>query len=157
MKKAIKTGKPPPLQQLKNKNWAMIDSGSEPTIANCSKIFPDHPLRTSEAQRRGVRYVSATGDTVKNEGEVEITHRDPNIGDFNCVVQNADVHCPIISVRQLVKLGCRVLFTEHGGVIKYKDGRRLRFVLRGGVFFFWLNVVSPNQAEPVFSRQDSAQ
>ena len=115
MQKAAKNQTPPPLPKIKNKIWAMIDSGSEPTIANCSRVFPKHPIKQSEAQKRGVRYVSATGNTVENKGEVDITHRDPDICDFHFTFQHADVHCPIISVKYLVGLKCKVLFSDDGG------------------------------------------
>ena len=131
----------------------MIDSRSEPTIANCIRTFPDHTVQLSEAQKRGVRHVSATGTTVENQGQVDVTHRDPNIGDFHFTVQHADVHCPIVPADYFVGLKCKVLFSETGGIIKYPDGRRLRFACHGGVSFMLLNVVDPNEKQPVFSRQ----
>ena len=142
----------------------MLDSGSEPTVANCELAFPDHPIQPSEGQRRGVKYVSATGGTVPNEGQVCITHRDPHLGDFDFVFQHAKVHVPIISVRHMVKdHKCRVIFYEDGGVIKYPDGRRLKFIMKSGVFFMLLNVVDAKgtvhqiPAKPVFSRQVKTQ
>ena len=156
-KKALKAGKPIPPPNVKGRVWAMIDSGSEPTVANCQTTFPGHAIRPSAAQKRGVRYVSATGGTVPNEGEVEIVHRDPILGDFNFTFQHAQVGCPIISVRDLVgNKKCKVIFGEDGGVIKFPDGRKIHFILRNGVLFVLLRVVEPSNSEPVFSRQETA-
>ena len=41
-------------------------------------------------------------------------HRDPEQGDFSFVFQNAAVHVPIISVKQLVKVGCRAVVGDGG-------------------------------------------
>ena len=65
-----------PPKNISGVKWAMIDSGSEPTVADATKCFPKHQVRPSKGQREGLSYVSATGDQVKNEGEVAIIHRD---------------------------------------------------------------------------------
>ena len=118
-----------PIQQFKDRVWTMLDSGSEPTVANCKVAFPNHPIEESPAQRRGVKYMSATGGTVANPGQVHVVHRNPRLGDFNFTFQHAPVQCPIISIRDRVKgHKPKVLFYEEGGVIKYPDGRRIRFV-----------------------------
>ena len=161
--------KPPPPKAMKGA-WAMLDSGSAPNVADVPKHFPGHPVRESKAQRKGVKYVDASGGQIPNEGETCLVHRDEKQGDFGFVFQNGKVHCPILSVRKMVRRGCRVTFKRGGGIIRYADGRKLRFVERLGVFFVNLNVLDPDVAknslafikgpdeqdepEPVFSRPE---
>ncbi len=82
-----------------------------------------------------------------NEGQVNIVHRDPHGKSYDVCFQHAKVHCPRISVTDVVFKGCTATVHKHGGHIGYYDGRRLRFVRRGGVFVVLLHVESP-----VFSR-----
>ena len=94
----------------------------------------------------GVKYYNASGGEIPNEGEITLTHRDERQGDFDFTFQNAKVHCPILSVKKMVRQGCRVSFRKGGGTIRYSDGRKIRFVERLGVFFVALNVIDPDLA-----------
>ena len=80
-----------------------------------------------------------------------VKHRDANGKLVDFTFQNTDVHCPIISVAQLVQKDCWVTFHKARGYVLYPDGSKLRFVARAGVFFVQLNVVHPG-----FHRQGSA-
>ena len=134
----------PPLS-VYGKVWAMLDSGSQPTVANCKQTFPHHPLEESEGQRRGLKYKVADGTLVPNEGQVHVTHRDGQGKSFQFTFQHANVHCPILSVSELVNRDCIVTFHKMGGHIQYPDGRKIRFIAKEGVFFFVeLNVVDPD-------------
>ena len=57
--------KPP--KPIHGKRWAMIDSGSQPNVANCRKEFPQYLIRESEAQRQGVQYKRADGCLIPNK------------------------------------------------------------------------------------------
>ena len=129
----------------------MIDSGSEPTIANCKEAFPGHDIIPSAGSKSGLKYTAASGDKVPNMGECHVVHRDPVQGDFPFCFQHAPVHLPIISVKDLVTVGCRVGFGQGGGWIKYPDGRKLRFTQRHGSFFILLDLLPPG-AKDVFGR-----
>ena len=59
LKKFLKGGKVAPPEKIKNRICAMVDSVSEPTVANCKVTFPCHTIHSSDAQRQGVKYVSA--------------------------------------------------------------------------------------------------
>ena len=96
----------------------------------------------------GVSYKSASGQLIPNEGEVDIVHHDPTGNAYNFKFQHAKVHCPILSVTDLIYKGCTVSFHKDGGHISYVDGSRIRFVRKKCVFFVLLNIGSP-----VFSRQ----
>ena len=91
----------------------------------------------------GVKYYNANGGEIPNGGEITLTHRDEPQGDFDFTFQNAKVHCPIVSVKELVIKGCEVSFHDRGEHISYPDGRRIRFVRKQGVFFVQLKVLPP--------------
>ena len=127
---------------------SILDSGSVPTVANVTKFFTGATIRPSNAQAGGVKYINASGGGMPNLGEADITHYQPDGTRFDFTFQHADVHYPILSVNQLVNVGCRVTFRKKGGVITYADGRRLPFTCKKGVFFVLLDIDGP-----VFSRQ----
>ena len=122
----------------------MLDSGSQPTVANCKQVFPQHIIEESEGQRSGLRYKVASGTLVPNEGQVHVNHKDPDGTLFKFACQHANVHCPILSVSELVNKDCVVTFHKLGGHIRYPDGRRIRFVAKEGVFFVELDVMDPD-------------
>ena len=70
-------------------------------------------------------------------------HREKDGSLFDFTFQHADVHTPILSVTYLVTRDCRVTFHKYGGHISYPDGRRIRFVAMGGVFFVLLDIMKP--------------
>ena len=119
----------------------MIDSGSQPNVANCKKTFPHLKIEPSEGQLQGLQYKGADGSLIANEGECHVTHRDSSGSTFQFTFQHAQVHCPIIRVSQLVSRDCVATFHKLGGHIAYPDGRKLRFVAKEGVFFVLLNVL----------------
>ena len=139
----------PPRVKLNGKQvWTIVDSGSEPTVADCTQHFPNHVIHQSEAQRKSIHYKGADGSVIPNEGEVHVVHRADDGETYELTFQHAKVHTPILSVRQLVEMDCIAVFTKRGGWIEYPDGRRLRFVCRGGVFFMLLNVEQPDFLRP---------
>ena len=139
------SAKPPKiLKGNKGKIWTIVDSGSEPTVADCEKHFPGHVIRESDAQRKGVLYKGADGSLIPNQGEVRVTHRAADGQTYQLTFQNAKVHTPILSIRQMVDKDCIAVFHKQGGWIEYPDGRKLKFICRGGVFFMLLNVDEPD-------------
>ena len=134
----------------------MGGSGSEPTLCDATKHFPEHQIHSSKGQRRGQRYMAADGSkSLVNQGEIHVTHVDPKDGKFDFTFQHAPgVHCPIVSVRHLCDVGCTVVFNGKHGVIKYKDGRKLKFVLKDGVYFIAMNVLPPGVPITVISKTD---
>ena len=70
-------------------------------------------------------------------------HKECNGTLYGFVFQNAKVHCPILSVTELVVRDCSVTFHNHGGHILYPDGRKIRCVAKAWVFFVMLNIMPP--------------
>ena len=78
-----------------------------------------------------------------NQGEVRVVHQAEDGEKYELVFQHARVHTPILSIRQMVEMDCAAVFNKKGGWIEYPDGRRIRVVCRGGVFFMLLNIEDP--------------
>ena len=95
----------------------MADCGSQPNVADCRREFPDRVINPSEGQRMGLRYKAADGSLIANEGEVHIQHQEDDGEVYDFTVQNANVHCTIISVRYQVTRDCIVTFNMDGGFI----------------------------------------
>ena len=113
-------------------------------LPTAPKYCPDHPIRPSKAQRNGVKYDSASGCAIDNEGDISVVHRGPCGKDFGLVIQNAKVACPIVSIRYFTRMGCTVVFKKGGGIIHYPDGRKIPFIERLVVFLSALNILTPN-------------
>ena len=137
-----KSSSPPPATA--GRVWAMIDSGSEPNVANCKVSFPAHEVVESEGQRNGLQYKAADGSLIPNQGEVKVQHVAKDGQCFNFTFQHAAVHCPILSVTDLVLQDCWVTFHRRGGYILYPDGRKINCVAKAGVFFAQLNIAHPD-------------
>ena len=129
----------------------MLDSGSEPNVANCTKSFPSHPITESEGQRKGLHYKGADGTLIPNKGECSIVHREADGTLYPFTFQHADVHSIILSVTELVTKDCSVTFTKHGGHILYPNGKKIKFMAKAGVFFVLLDVLPPGLKD-VFGR-----
>ena len=77
------------------------------------------------------------------KGEIDIVHVEPDGEMCEFTIQHANVHCTILGVRYLVTRDCSMTFHNFGRHITYPDGRRIRFVAKGGVVFVLLNVMQP--------------
>ena len=123
------------------KVWAMVDSGSFVTIANCAKSFgKKHLVTPGPASQAGVKYSNASGGEIINRGQTVITHHLSDGSTLKIPFQDADVQCPIISVKDFLKVGSMVKFKNEGGIIKLPDGRVMQFQERHGVYFILLDL-----------------
>ena len=121
--------------------WALADTGSAAHVADMRKQFPGASIRESEAQRRGVQYVGATGDCAPNRGEADITFITPDGQSRVTTFQNASVGMPILSISKVTDEGNDVLFGAKGGYIEHlATGQRTPLVKRLGVYFVQLKV-----------------
>ena len=110
-------------------------------MADVRKQFPGAQIRESEAQRRGVQYVGATGDNTPNKGEADIAFFTPDGQQRLTTFQNAGVGMPILSISLITEEGNDVLFSKNGGYIEHlASGVRTPLVKRLGVYFVQLRV-----------------
>ena len=68
---------------------SFADSGSAAHVADLSKQFPGAILRRSEGQTNGVKYVSADGGEIHNNGESDVAFRAPDGSMRKTTFQNA--------------------------------------------------------------------
>ena len=106
--------------------WAMVDSGSFVTKANCAKSFPGHTVRPSIGSRNGVAYSNASGGDIPNRGEIVVTHQLDDNSELDIPFQDGDVQVPIISVKDFVRKNSIVKFKRNGGTIKLPSGTILK-------------------------------
>ena len=126
----------------------MIDSGSVVTGANADKVFPNHPVHASKAQKEGVVYTSASGGTMPNLGEVKVDLvAEHGTKLENLKWQNVDVNVPILSVKHLARKGAKVTFWNGGGVVKLPNKDRIPFWETGGVYFVKMKKLPPPGSE----------
>ena len=104
-----------PPKPVPGRKWSMVDSGSQPTVADCEKEVPGHTIRPSAGQKQGVQYKCADGSLIPNMGECCVTHREHDGTLIDFVFQHAKVHTPIVSVLELVIQDCTVTFHKAGG------------------------------------------
>ena len=89
-----------PPAPIPSKKWSMIDSGSQPTVADCPTEFPQHKVYESAGSKAGLQYRAANNSLIPNEGEVHIKHREADGQIYDFTFQHAKVHCPIVSVKE---------------------------------------------------------
>ena len=121
--------------------WALADSGSAAHVADVLKQFSGAVIRESDAQRRGVKYVGATGDETANRGEADICFYTPDGKRCMTTFQNASVGMPILSVSKVTAEGNYVLFGDKGGLIFHTEtGTTTPLIKRLGVYFVQLKI-----------------
>ena len=103
---------------------AVVDSGAEDTVA------PPHVLpgevQPSPMSRAGLTYRSASGDPIRNLGQMSVRFRDGQQRKCGMHFQLAEVDRPLISVARLVDAGNRVVFGPMGGsIVHVAAGRRV--------------------------------
>ena len=112
---------------------AVVDSGAEDTVV------PPHVLpgavQPSPMSRAGLTYRSASGDPIRNLGQMSVQFRDGQQRMCGMHFQLAEVDRPLISVARLVDAGNRVVFGPTGGFIAHvATGCRVQLVRDGNVY-----------------------
>ena len=96
---------------------SLLDSGAAGNVVP-TKCIPPRMIRRGKMY--GSNYVSATGGTVKNEGEVEIQLCTKENSAKKMTYQVARIAKPLTSVARITEAGNRVVFDEYGGYIENK-------------------------------------
>ena len=131
-----------------NDMWITIDSGASENVIS-EHMAPQVKLRPSQGSREGVRYVTANGETMPNNGEKHIQVMTDEGHKCMLNMQVTDVKKPLMSVARICDAGHDVVFTSSGGTIIHRArGQATKFNRVDSVYRLEVNIVE----EPVFSR-----
>ena len=89
-----------------------VDSGAADSVMPRRMLRRKHRVRSSEASRSGVYYVTACNGKIMNEGEVDFPFQTKEGGKHSWTFQVADVNKVLASVSALVDDGYRVTFDK---------------------------------------------
>ena len=98
-----------------------MDSEAAECVAPRSPA-PGVEVRQSEGSRRGQRYLSATGEKLRNEGEKHILVITSEGCNTRVLYQVADVKRPLTSIGNVCDRGSVVVFREHVDQIRERNG-----------------------------------
>ena len=119
---------------------AVVDSGAGACVGPKS-LAGKGKLRPSEGSKGGQRFTSASGGSLKNEGEVVLdTFTDSGQG-LRAVFQIADITRPLLSVSKICEKGNLVYFGQGGWVIMHgARGQKTFFGRENGIYVLELYV-----------------
>ena len=93
-----------------------MDSGATETVVG-TEMAKSIPMVSSPASRAGVKYSTANGDTVENEGEKNMVMSSTEGVNRLITAQVTEVSRPLLGVSKMVKVGNSVVFTPEGSWI----------------------------------------
>ena len=117
---------------------SLMDSGSQPHVADKEKHFPGATLTHDDDSKS--KFATATGELFNNNGSMTIPAKteDGHAYDFN--FKNAPVTMRIISTGLLTDEDDDVLYKKTHGTILHPDGSTSNFYRIWGVYFIKLRV-----------------
>ena len=124
---------------------ALIDTGSSIHAADAEVHFPTYKghVRESSANRRGHAATSAGGHQLANLGKFSVraeTDGQEVVVPFN----NMKVKLPILSVRQMMRKGSKLVLEDEGGRIENSRTKQsIRFLIHDGLWYMKLKVQPP--------------
>ena len=77
-------------------------------------------IKQAEASKSGLKYRSASGNPIDNEGEQDLKGYSQEANRIDVTMQVAEVTNPLGSVRAFVKAGSRVVFDDGDSFIENK-------------------------------------
>lgn len=90
-----------------------VESGAVNTVGP-PRTAPKVPTVEGEAKRRGVKYRVANGNLIDNLGEKKLRGLSDEYKPVGLTMQVTDVTKPLLSVREMVNAGQRVVFSLDG-------------------------------------------
>ena len=131
---------------------ATIDSGASDSVAGRNHATTCHVV-PSLGSMEGVKYVSASGDIIENEGEKHVQVETVNGTKRTLNLQVADVHRVLLSVSKICDSGNKVVFTSSGGkIVNESTGEEDHFERRDGVYRMRLKVIGDGSRASGFTR-----
>ena len=111
-----------------------IDSGAAESVSP-SEAYQQYPTEESEGSRRGVRYVTANGDRIPNEGQKRLALMTEGGQQRGMTFQVCEVNRPLGSVSRICGQGHTVVFDDDGSYIMNKaSGQTTWLRQEGGVY-----------------------
>ena len=131
-----------------------VDSGASESVMNKGDL-DKVPVEESEAQCRGVRYETADGTEIENEGQKSFYAMGERGFLKRLQMQLAPVSKPLLSVKRMTELGHNVSFDEEGGwIIDRSSGEHVWLRPEGGMYMLRLWVYKGGkELPPSFGRQ----
>ena len=122
------------------------DTGAKRSCAPRS-MAPEYQIMPSEASRKGVQFVSASGNTIKNEGEQRLPMVSEEGVWSNHLWQIADVTRPLLSIGEVADEGNIMGFGPKGGFILNLETNAIRWFPRtGGTYELDMYLPPPEEA-----------
>ena len=117
--------------------------------------FPNYVVIEGDGARRGQEFVTAAGDTIRNEGEVAAAFLTQDKESINSTFQITAVTRPLWWLSQILDnlpAGHEANFERDSAAIRAADGQVLaKFERRGGLYVSTLKLRNPKH--PGFQRQ----
>ena len=108
-----------------------IDSGACDNVANPEDL-PNHTVRETKASQEGHDFVSATGETIPNLGEMQVPAWTREQTLRAMTFQAAPVTKPLGSVKKICKAGHVVVFDDDGSYIINKSTGEINMLREEG-------------------------
>ena len=113
-----------------------VDSGAVDSVIP-RRLARGVPTKQTEASKQGLKYRSASGNPIINEGEKDLHGYTKEGNSVNMCMQVAEVTKPLGSVRAYVRAGNRVVFDDAGIFIQNKaTGMKTSIEDRNGAYVF---------------------
>ena len=97
-----------------------VDSGASATVVGPAMI-PNVETVEGDQKRKGVQYEVATGELIPNLGEKKFLAVSENNVARSLTSQVADVSQALLSVREMMASGHRIVFDSEGSYIQDKE------------------------------------
>ncbi len=134
------------INNLQPPEWVTIevvmDSGAAESVAP-SDMAPWVPIRESAGSKAGRKYLSASGEVLKNLGEKKVEVFTNEGMPAKATFQVAEVTRPLCSVARVCDQGNVVVFTSSGGYIENERGQRTQFERTNNVYTLQFHAYDP--------------
>ena len=143
------------LNNMNSPEWVSIevvmDSGAAESVAPAD-MAPWVPIQESAGSRAGKKYLSASGEVLKNLGEKKVEVYTNEGMPANATFQVADVTRPLCSIARVCDQGNVVVFTSSGGYIENVHGTKTHFERSNNVYTLQFHAYDPGSSTSGFMR-----
>ena len=99
-------------KKMRLKRGITMDTGAHHNVMP-RRMVGKHRIRPSAGSRRGMKYVGAGGEKIKNEGEFDFSFESMEGHKQSMIVQVAEVNKPLGSVAYFVDRNYRVVYDKN--------------------------------------------